>query len=227
MSAWRREGLRDARGPPARGRGPRGAVVCEGPWSTGSGALASGRGVTVLADPAPGGSTERETTGIEALGSLGGGADTGPPGSSAAWPKATLGCDRGLSGGPSTTWPVALRPRPQPTAGGQVRAQGSGRAWPRPPPILGGPRLRPAQPRRAPRPAPRDPTHPAATPPQPARQRLVHELPEAVDESGHHGGLGLPHAVHGQPRGHRVQGHHLAPRDACRESRGRRSAGGR
>lgn len=63
----------------------RGAVAREGPWSTGSGALASGRGVTVLADPAPGGSTERETTGIEALGSLGGAQTRGhlgvvPPG---------------------------------------------------------------------------------------------------------------------------------------------------
>lgn len=32
-----------------------------------------------------------------------------------------------------------------------------------------------------------------------------------------HGRLGLPHTVYSQPCGHRVQGHHLAPRDACRE----------
>lgn len=74
-------------------------------------------------------------------------------------------------------------------------------------------------------PAPPGSPHPSATPPQPGRQGLAHKLPEAVNESMDHGGLGLPHAVHGQPRSHQVQGHHLAPRDACRERHGRWSDG--
>ena len=44
--------------------------------------------------------------------------------------------------------------------------------------------------------------HPSTASPQPGRQRLAHELPEAVHEGVDQGGLGLSHAVHGQPRSH-------------------------
>lgn len=62
--------------------------------------------------------------------------------------------------------------------------------------------------------------HPSAASPQPGCQGLAHKLPQAVHESVDHGRLGLPHTVHSQPRGHRIQGHHLAPRDACKERDG-------
>lgn len=44
--------------------------------------------------------------------------------------------------------------------------------------------------------------HPSTASPQPRRQGLAHELPEAVNEGVDQGGLGLSHAVHGQPRSH-------------------------
>lgn len=53
-------------------------------------------------------------------------------------------------------------------------------------------------------PAPSDPTHPSTAPPQPGCQGLAHKFPEAIDESMNHGGLGLPHTVHSQPRSHQV-----------------------
>lgn len=80
------------------------------------------------------------------------------------------------------------------------------------------PRPPPLQPVTSP--LPRGGPHPSTTPPQPGCQRLPHKLPETVDEGVHQGGLGLPHTVHGQPCGHRVQRHNLAPCDACSEREG-------
>lgn len=57
-------------------------------------------------------------------------------------------------------------------------------------------------------------SYPASSPFQPGHQGLADELSQAVNDGVHHGWLCVPHTVHCQPRRHRVERHHLAPRYA-------------